>query len=182
MRNLTPYWTSSNLVSNLFDEMDDYIFSGVNRDWPAARTYDEQAFGPSCEISESEGAYDLSMDLPGMKHEEIKIEVHNNQLVISGERKREKNAEINQKVQRYEKSYGTFKRSFTLPVTVQEEKIEARYENGVLELHLPQAEEAKPRQIEIKAGKTGFFNKLTGSEKGSDHQSEKDSEIKNRKN
>lgn len=168
MRSLTPYWTTRNLASDLFDEMDDYLFSGVNRDWPGASTYDEQSFGPSCEISESEDHYSLSMDLPGMRQEDIKIEVHNNHLVISGERKREKTADKNEKVQRYEKSYGSFKRSFTLPTTVQEDKIEARYEHGVLDLFLPKVAASKPRQIEIKQGNTGFSDKLTGSEKGSE--------------
>ncbi|MCC2679440.1 MAG: hypothetical protein K0R29_2016 [Pseudobdellovibrio sp.] len=167
MRSLMPYWTSRNLVSDLFDEMDDYV-SSVNRDWPSARTYDEQSFGPSCEISEADDHYSLSMDLPGMRQEDIKIEVHNNNLVISGERKREKSTDKNEKVQRYERSYGSFKRSFTLPTTVQDDKIEARYENGVLDLYLPKVAASKPRQIEVKTGKTGFFNRLTGSEKGAE--------------
>ena len=172
MRTLTPYWTTRNLVSDLFDEMDDYFFSGEDRNWPA-RSYDEQSFGPACEVSETEDHYNLSVDLPGMRQEDIKVEVHNNQLVISGERKREKLADKSEKVQRYEKTYGTFKRSFTLPATVQEDKIEARYEHGVLELYLPKAEVSKPRQIEISRGKTGFFNKLTGSEKGSEQKEKK---------
>jgi HSP20 family protein len=174
MRNLTPYWTNRNLVSDLFDEMDDYFFSGGTRNWPEKAYYDEaHSFGPACEISESEDHYSLSVDLPGMREEDIKVEVHNNQLVISGERKREKTVETNQKVQRYEKSYGSFRRSFTLPTTVEEAKIEARYENGVLDLYLPKVAESKPRQIEISKGKTGFFSKLTGSDK---------SELKDKKN
>lgn len=172
MRSLTPYWTTRNLVSDLFDEMDDY-FSNVNRDWPSARTYDEQSFGPSCEISEADDHYSLSMDIPGMRQEDIKIEVHNNTLVISGERKREKAADKNERVQRYERSYGSFKRSFTLPTTVQDDKIEARYENGVLDLYLPKVAESKPRQIEIKEGKGGFFNRLTGSDKSSETKDKK---------
>jgi HSP20 family protein len=104
--------------------MDDYFFTGANRNWPEKAYYDEaQSFGPACEISEAEDHYSLSVDLPGMRQEDIKVEVHNNHLVISGERKREKTADSNQKVQRYEKSYGSFKRSFTLPNTIEEDKI-----------------------------------------------------------
>ena len=165
MKTLTPFWTR-NFVSDLFDEMD-YFLSDVKGSTPA-RIYNDQTFGPACEISETEDHFHMSVDLPGMRQDEIKIEVINNQLVISGERKRETGADKSQKVQRFEKSYGAFKRSFTLPVTVNNEKIDAHYENGVLELFLPKAEVAKPRQIEIKAGKTDADNKISAAEQKSE--------------
>ena len=70
-----------------------------------------------------------------------------------------------EKLRRYEKSYGHFRRVFTLPTSLESEKIEARYENGVLELYLPKAEAAKPRQVTVEAGKSGFFEKFLGAKK-----------------
>ena len=163
MRLLTPYWTSSTLASDLFGEMDRFI-DDMNRNANHV-VYDERAFSPACEISETDDHHFMSIDLPGMKREDIKIETSNGMLVISGERKREMPANDSRKVQRYEKSYGFFKRSFTLPTSVDIESIEARYENGVLEIYLPKMQAAKPKHIEIKSGRSGFFDKLLGTKK-----------------
>lgn len=132
--------------SDLFNEMDRF-FGETNRRTAA---YDERSFIPACEVAETEANYLMSIDLPGMKKENIKIEVVDKLLTISGERKREIKTEEKEKVQRFEKSYGFFKRSFTLPTTVDTTKVEARYEDGVLELNLPKAAAVMPRAIEIK--------------------------------
>jgi HSP20 family protein len=68
-------------------------------------------------------------------------------------------------VHRFEKSYGTFKRSFVLPNTISADKVEARYEDGVLELYLPKTEVAQAKKIEIQSGKGGIFDKLLGDRK-----------------
>jgi HSP20 family protein len=147
---IAPYWNSNwsptAFASELFEEVD-RMFGDIGRTNAA---YDERSFDPVCEISENDQHYLMSVDLPGMKKSDIKIEMNDKVLTVSGERKREVTG----------KSYGFFKRSFHLPTTVDAEKIEARYEDGVLELYLPKVEAAKPRQIEIQAGKGGFFNKL----------------------
>lgn len=164
MRIVTPYWTARALTSDIFDEMENF-FSDAQA---ATRKnyYDERTFGPACEVSESDDHYYMNLDLPGMKKEDIKVELAENVLTVSGERKRESNPDKKAKVQLYEKSYGLFKRSFTLPTTVDESKIEARYENGVLELYLPKTAAAKPRQIEITtSNKGGIFDKLLGGKK-----------------
>lgn len=163
MRMITPYWANRNISSDLFDEMDRAIDTFNNLF--ATRTYDERAFDPACEISETDEHYLMSVDLPGLKKEDIKIEMTDNVLIVSGERKHEISSDQKRKVQRYEKSYGFFKRSFTLPTSVDAEKVEARYENGVLELCLPKTQAAKPRQIEIQSGKNGLFGKILGSKK-----------------
>jgi HSP20 family protein len=163
MRMLTPYWTTRSLASDLFDEMNRF-FDEDNRH-ASGRIYDERVFDPAYEITETDEHYLMSVDLPGMKQEEIKIEVADNVLVISGERKREATEDQKTKVQRYEKSYGFFKRSFNLPSTIESDQIEAHYENGVLELYLPKAQAAKPRSIEIQSGKGGFFDRLLGTKK-----------------
>ena len=87
MRTIIPYWTTRSLTSDLFNEMDRFF-----NDWnpySSQRVYDERSLDHSCEFAENEDHYIFSVDLPGMKKENIKIEVVGNQLTISGERKRE---------------------------------------------------------------------------------------------
>ena len=164
MKILTPYWTTKTLASDIFSEME-HLFEDPA---PAAlkNYYDERTFGPACEVSETAEHFHMTVDLPGMKKEDVKIELVDNVLTISGERKRERSSDAKVKVQLYEKSYGFFKRTFTLPTSVDESKIEARYEDGVLEVYLPKTSVAKPRQIEIKANKGGVFDRLLGDKKG----------------
>jgi HSP20 family protein len=106
-------------------------------------------FQPSCDLQENEGHYMVSFDMPGVKKENIKIEVQANQLHVSGERQRESKKDV-------------FERTFVLPESVDAEKIEAHYEDGVLNIALPKAEKAKARKIEIQSGHGGFFSKLLG--------------------
>lgn len=145
MRMLTPFFNSRNLTTDLWREMD-RIFDQMSTS--NAPVYDEREFSPASELMEEESRYILSIDLPGMKKDDIKIEVADSTLVISGERKHDKRMDANQ-VHRYEKPYGAFKRSFVLPSTVKADGIEARYEDGVLELYLPKTEVATARKIEI---------------------------------
>ena len=163
MRLLAPYWPTRSVTSSIFDEMDKF-FDEMNTLAPA-RFYDERTFDPACEVSEGEDHFLMSVDLPGMKKDDIKIEAAGNILTVSGERKREQNTDAKSRIQRYEKTYGFFKRSFTLPSSVEAEKVEARYENGVLEIYLPKVQAAKSRQIEIQSGKGGIFERLLGSKK-----------------
>jgi HSP20 family protein len=92
----------------------------------------------------------LKAELPGMKKEDIHIEVQNNVLTLRGEKKREEKVE-KEGFFRSERLYGSFSRSFTLPTTVDAEKIEASYVNGILTVKLPKVEAAKPKQIAVKA-------------------------------
>lgn len=106
-------------------------------------------FQPSCDIHENKDLFSLSVDLPGVKKEDIKIEVQNNVLSISGERVRETKSENSDSIWHFERAYGRFERSFTLPTSVSADKIEAQFENGVLNVVLPKAEIAKGRTIQI---------------------------------
>lgn len=107
----------------------------------------------------------VSFDMPGVKKEDIKIEVHGNQLVISGERQREVKEKDGEATLRHERLHGKFERTFTLPSSINADKIEAHYEDGVLSVVLPKAEAAKGRAIQIQTGQSSFFNKLLGSKK-----------------
>jgi len=144
MRYLTPFFTAKNNTADLFGEMDRF-FENLNE---TPQLFDEKGFSPVCEVIETDSDYKLSFDLPGLKKDEIKIEMKDNVLSVFGERKREK-TEKKEKVQRYERSYGYFRRSFSLPTSVVAEKIAAKYDNGVLELTVPKAELAKPKTIEV---------------------------------
>lgn len=132
-------------VATLFDDMDRFF---DNTGFQNRFFADKQNFLPPAEISENETQYLLSVDLPGLKKEDLKIEVVDSVLTITGERKREKRSD-GERVTTLEKAYGSFKRSFRLPNTLNADKIEARYEDGVLELSLPKSEAAQPRRIEI---------------------------------
>ncbi len=104
---------------------------------------------PVVNIEETESEYLISAELPGMEKKDIHISLENNILALSGEKKSESKSE-EKNFHRYERSYGKFYRSFELPHSVDREKIDASYKNGVLNISLPKAEEAKPKQIEVK--------------------------------
>jgi HSP20 family protein len=103
---------------------------------------------PAVDILESKDSYLIRAELPGMKREDIKVELKDGTLVLSGERTSEKPAEGDE-YRHVERVSAKFWRSFSLPETVKHDRIEATYKDGVLEIRVPKDEEAKPRQIEI---------------------------------
>ncbi len=103
---------------------------------------------PAVDIHETEDGYIVKADLPGMKKEDIQIDLKNSTLTLKGEKKFEEKVSKDNYV-RTERAYGTFVRSFTLPHNVDAEKIRASYKDGVLEFALPKKEEAKPKQIKV---------------------------------
>ena len=103
---------------------------------------------PLCDIQEDGNDIVVAAELPGIDRSDIDVQVENNILTLKGERKREK-AFQSENAYRTERFYGSFTRSFTLPVTVDTEKIRAEYRDGVLTVHLPKVEEAKPRKIKV---------------------------------
>jgi HSP20 family protein len=129
---------------------------------------------PACDVAEEDGHYMLSIEMPGISKEDIKIEMANNTVTISGERRFE-NKKKEGSAWYGERRYGKFHRSFTLPAGIDADKVEANYQDGVLQLIVPKAESAKPRQIKISGG-TGFFGKLLGDprKKEEEHTSNKE--------
>jgi HSP20 family protein len=117
-------------------------------------------FAPT-DVSEDSNSLQISMELPGVNAEDVKLSLESNVLTIRGE-KRQQSEETNERVHRYERSYGSFERTFVLPNTVDPEKIEAHYENGVLHVSIPKAERARPREIRVNAT-TGGTQVRTGS-------------------
>ena len=117
---------------------------------------------PSCDVAEDQDHYLLSLEMAGIPKDQIKIEVLDHQLSVSGERKYEDKKKTNS-VMYSERHYGKFQRSFSLPVGLETDKIEANYDDGVLRILIPKVESAKPRQIKIGTGAgTSFFGKLIG--------------------
>jgi HSP20 family protein len=105
---------------------------------------------PPLDMSETDTAVRIRMDLPGVAPNEIDIQVSGNQLTVTGERK-EESEEKGATFHRIERRTGQFSRSITLPCTVDEGKIDAMYQDGVLCISLPKSEESRPRHIKVKA-------------------------------
>ena len=166
LTNISPDWAwsrrrlSPTLMGNVFEDFDHMVDSFLS---PTVEN--TVNFQPRCDVREAKDHYLVSFDMPGVKKDDIKIEVQNNQLAISGERRYELKEEEGESTLRHERSYGKFERTFTLPSTINAEKIEAHYEDGVLSVALPKAEAAKGRTVEIQSGQGGFFSKLLGAKK-----------------
>ena len=107
------------------------------------------AWVPPVDIFEEPDALRITAEVPGVSPDNLKISLENNVLSIHGT-KEQVAQERSERVHRYERTYGAFERSFTLPATVDANNIKASYEHGVLTLTLPKIEKAKPRQIEVK--------------------------------
>jgi len=108
------------------------------------------SWAPAVDIFERGDDLIIRAEIPGVEKDDIDISVENNTLSIRGQRKREKEFDED-RTYRMERVFGGFVRTFSLPRTVDASRISASYKNGVLELQLPKAEEAKPKRIEIKA-------------------------------
>ena len=127
-------------INDLFDET-----FGRSRANPTAST---GVWFPPVDVLESKDSYLIRAELPGMKREDLHLEVHDGSLTLSGERKLEEAAN-GVEYHRVERIAGKFSRSFYLPQTVKGDGIKATYRDGILEIHVPKADEAKPRQIAI---------------------------------
>jgi len=100
------------------------------------------------DITETDDALLLTFDLPGLKDDEIQIELEDNVLTVSGERQRKHEVKQDDYF-RYERRFGSFSRSVALPAGVSDDQIEASYENGVLEIKVPKPEQHKPKRIQV---------------------------------
>jgi HSP20 family protein len=126
-------------------------------------TAEQPEFMPPVDVDEADSHYVLSFDLPGVKKEDLHIELTGNELCVWGERKQE-HEERTKSRYRMERSYGEFSRTFTLPEGIKAEHIQSDYHDGVLHIAIPKmkAPEEKGHQIQIGAGEPGFFQRLLG--------------------
>ena len=109
------------------------------------------SFAPPVDVYEDEHNVTLKIEVPGIEEKDIDVRIENNLLTVHGERKFEKE-EKEENFRRVERQYGSFTRSFTLPNTVDPEKIQANYEKGILKIQLAKRAEAKPKQIKVNVG------------------------------
>jgi HSP20 family protein len=141
-------WSPFRHLSLLRDEIDRLFDSPLN-----ALTNNSQQFLngwlPTIDLYDDRDHLVLKAELPGMKKEDIDISLHGDVLTLSGERKEQ---EVFDKAETYraERFLGRFQRSVTLPFAVDSKKVQASYRDGILTVTLPKAEEAKPKQIEVK--------------------------------
>jgi HSP20 family protein len=106
------------------------------------------SWSPAVDIYETENELVLTAEVPGIDEKDIEIRIEDNTLFVRVERKVEK--ETNEEnYHRIERAYGTFARSFTLPHTIDQDKIQAEHESGVLKIHLPKKPETKPKNVKI---------------------------------
>ena len=106
------------------------------------------SFAPAVDVYEDEHNVTLKIEVPGIEEKDIDVRLENNTLTVHGERKIEKE----ENYRRVERQYGSFTRTFTLPTTVDSEKVSATYDKGVLKIALPKKAEAKPKQIKVNVG------------------------------
>jgi HSP20 family protein len=109
------------------------------------------SFAPAVDVYEDEHNVTLKIEVPGIDEKDIDVRLENNTLTVHGERKIEKE-EKEENYRRVERQYGSFTRTFTLPTTVDSEKVSATYDKGVLKIALPKKAEAKPKQIKVNVG------------------------------
>jgi HSP20 family protein len=117
---------------------------------------------PATDVSEDANTIQITMELAGVNPEDVRISLEGNVLTIRGE-KRQEDEENNERVHRIERIYGMFERAFVLPNTADPDRIEARYENGVLTVSIPKTDRARPREIQVNSSASGASQvKTTG--------------------
>lgn len=143
-------WNPTADTSNLSQRMERFFDEMVGR---GMRTSEERSlrgsWAPAINILEREEAMVITADLPGLKAEDVEVTVEEGTLTIRGERKLDELSE-GETYHRVERLYGVFERSFTLPSSIDVERIDARFANGEMILNLPKREESKPRSVKIK--------------------------------
>ena len=126
----------------------DSLFEGFFPTRQESENGNGAVWAPRMDLSETTDAYVVNFDLPGLKKEDLEISFEDGTLSVSGERHAETTGE-DRKFVRIERSYGRFYRAFSLPQAVDIDAVEARFEDGVLTIRVPKAEEVKPRRIDI---------------------------------
>ena len=132
--------------SKMFNSLENRF--GISRN-KAEEEYENAVWMPLTDIFEDKEKFTLKLDLPGIKKEDVKISFIDGKLSISGERVQESEHK-DSKCHRIERSFGKYYRSFNLPENIETDKINAEFKDGQLTVSIPKAEEAKPKEIEIK--------------------------------
>ena len=140
-------WSPVRELLSIQDSMDKLFEETLGKSAAGERFF-ERGFEPLVDVYEDKDKIELKIELPGMEQKDIQVNVEGNMLSIKGEKKFE-HEEKKKNYQRIERSYGLFSREFTIPATIDQDKIKASFKKGVLTLSLPKKEEVKPKQIAI---------------------------------
>jgi HSP20 family protein len=133
---------------NVLQDRMNRLFNDAGRGWKGDEPTATTTWSPAVDIFETEGEIVVKAELPGVERKDITLNLENNILTVRGERRFEKETK-EENYHRIERAYGGFSRSFSIPATVDEEKIRADYKDGVLKIALPKKEQAKAKQIRI---------------------------------
>jgi len=143
-------WTPYRDIMSVRDEMNHVLNEVFGRGTNDESSWVSGTWAPAVDIYETDGALVMKAELPGFSKDDINIELKENTLIIKGERQREDEVKEGN-YHRRERTYGAFQRSFMLPTTIDREKVNASYKDGVLELRLPKMQEAQPKRIAVSA-------------------------------
>lgn len=141
-------WDPLRDIETLHDRMNRVFNSALMVRFPEEER-ELGAWTPAIDITENEDHYLVTADIPGVSKEDVKVDFHDGMLTVKGEKRSEEKEEKDNYL-RVERSFGSFVRTFTLPETVEPDKIKATYKDGVLKLSIPKKADAKPKKIEIK--------------------------------
>ena len=140
---LTPF----SRMEEMFEEFLSRPFSRMM--WPSQKFIEAAEQAPSVDIFEEGNSIVVKSDLPGMSKEDIEVNLTDDTITLSGEKKEEEKVE-KKNFYYHERAYGSFSRTFTLPAEVQSDKAKASFKNGVLEVRIPKSEEARRKEKKIK--------------------------------
>lgn len=150
LRALTPWRDRPTYLNDFFGRMEGdmeelmgRLMGGGKQELPLTK------FTPSLDLIETENEFELDVDLPGFTPEEVKVELKNGDLWISGNHDEVKE-ESEKTYHRVERRHGEFRRIVPLPSSIDDEKVEANFENGVLKIHLAKSDEAQVKKIPVK--------------------------------
>jgi HSP20 family protein len=156
MSTLIPWRTASRPISRLapwaeFESFQDRLERMLGRPFQRALAEEPMAWAPAVDLKETDAEFVMTAEFPGMTEKEITIDVEQNTLTLRGEKKseHEEKREKNGRWHVVERSWGAFERSFTLPSTVDAQKIKAEFKDGLLTIHLPKREKSNARRIPI---------------------------------
>ena len=141
-----PFFSSSRDVASLRDDIDQLFDGLVSRSFPQRAA---AGFVPAADLHETPEEFVLKLDLPGVSQKDVKVSLMGDTLTIRGERKSETKRERDG-LYYSERVSGAFERSFHLTAPVRGDQVKAEYRDGVLEVHIPKADEARSREIEVR--------------------------------
>lgn len=142
-------WDPFRNVMSLQDRINRLFNESFPRNWEGGEDIAVRDWNPAVDIFEKADAIVIHAEIPGVKKEDVSVEFKDGVLTLKGQR--EFNTEVKEEnYYRRERSFGSFQRSFTMPDSVDVDKIKANFKDGVLEIEIPKLEEKKPKQIEVK--------------------------------